>query len=58
MVDQPVGHHEAVAVGQGADGGQVRLEAAGEQQHRLPSQPGGQGLLKLLVHGPAAAHQA
>jgi len=58
VVDEPVGQHEAVAVGQGADGGQVRLEAAGEHQHGLPSQPDGQGLLEQLVHGPAAAHQS
>ena len=58
MVDQAIGQHQAVAIGEGADGGQVGLEAAGEEQHPLAPQPGGQGLLQLQMHRPGAADQA
>lgn len=57
VVDQPVGKHQAVAIGQGQHGRQVGLKAAGKQQHPLPPQPGRQGPLKGLVPRPAAAHQ-
>ena len=58
VVDQAIGQHQAVAIGEGADGGQVGLEAAGEEQHPLAPQPGGQGLLQLQMHRTGAADQA
>ena len=58
VVDQSVGQHQAVTIRQGGHRRQVRLEAAGEQQHPLASQPAGQGALQLGMHRPAAAHQA
>jgi YD repeat-containing protein len=49
--------HQAVAVCQSPHGGQVGLKAAREQQHPLPPQPAGQGLLQQGMHRPAAAYQ-
>ena len=40
VVDEAVGEHQAVAIGQGADGGDVGLKATGEEQHPLAAQPG------------------
>jgi hypothetical protein len=56
-MDEPIGHHQGVAIGQGRHGGEVGLEAAGEQQHPLAGEPGGQGFLQLLVNGPGAGDQ-
>ncbi len=58
VVDQPVGEHQAMAIGQGRYRSDVGLEAAGKEQHPLAPQPGGQPRLELPVHRPAAAHQA
>ena len=38
-----------MAIGQGAHGGDVGLEAAGKEQHPLPPQPGREVLLPLFV---------
>ncbi len=57
VVDQPVGDHLAVAVGQGQHRGQVGLKAAGEEQHPLAPQPLGEGRLEADVAGARAAHQ-
>ena len=57
MVDQAIGQHQAVAVGQGGHGGDICLEAAGEKQHPPAPQPAGQGLLQLGVLRPGATHQ-
>jgi len=58
MVDQPVGDHQALTVGQGHHRRQVGLEAAGEQQRPAPPQPGCQLRLQLHVHRPGAGDQA
>ncbi len=57
-MDEPIGQHQGVAIGQGRHGGEVGLEAAGEQQHPLAAEPGGQGLLQLVVNGPGAGDEA
>ena len=57
VVDQAVGEHQAVAIGQGGYRRQVGLKAAGEEQHLLALQPGGQGGFQLLMHAAPTAHQ-
>jgi len=56
-MDEPVGDHQAVAVGQGQHRRQVGLEAAGEQQRPVSPQPGRQLRLQLHVHRPGAGDQ-
>ncbi len=56
-MDQPVGEHQAVAIGQGSHRSDVGLEAAGKEQHPLAPQPFSKPRLQLPVHRPAAAHQ-
>lgn len=58
VVDQAVGDHLAVAVGQGQHRGQVGLKAAGEEQHPLAPKPLGQGRLELVMAWSRAAHQS
>ena len=57
VVNEPIGEHQAVAIRQGADGRQIGLEAAGEEQHPCSTEPCRQGLLQLGVPRPAARYQ-
>ena len=57
VVAETIGQHQAVAVGQGRDGGHVGLEAAGKQQHLFPPQPPAQLLTQGLVNRPQARDQ-
>jgi hypothetical protein len=45
MVAVAIGQHQGVAIGEGHQGGEVGLEATGEQQHLVAAQPLGQLLL-------------
>ena len=57
MVDQAIGQHRGVTVGQGQDRGEVRLKSARKQKHPVALQPLGQGRLQTVMHGPAACDQ-
>jgi hypothetical protein len=57
VVAKAIGDHQAVAIGQGADGGQVGLEATRKQQHPFPVEPASQLLFQGTVQGAAARHQ-
>ncbi len=57
VVNQPIRQDGAASVRQGADSGDVGLEAAWEQQHPIAAEPVGQGLLKVVMAGSAAGDQ-
>ena len=58
VMDQPIGEHKGVAIGQGLNRRQVGLEATGKQQHTLALKPCSQRGFELLMHAAPTAHQA
>ena len=58
VVNQSIGQNRGVPVGQHTYRSEVRLKAAGKQQHACASKPLGQIGLQMGVTGPAAGDQA